>query len=50
MALLTFIRLEEYNYEGAAVVATVMLLLSFVMLIVTNSVQAWHLRYLGRES
>ena len=48
MALLTFIRLEEYNYEGAAVIATIMLLLSFTMLLVTNSVQAWHLRYLGR--
>ena len=27
-----------------------MLLLSFVMLLVTNGVQAWHLRYLGREA
>ena len=25
-----------------------MLLLAFVMLIVTNAMQAWHLRYLGR--
>lgn len=50
MALLTFIRLEEYNYEGAAVIATIMLLLSFIMLLITNSVQAWHLRHLGREA
>jgi sulfate transport system permease protein len=47
MALLTYIRLEEYNYQGAALVATMMLLLSFVMLLITNAVQAWHLRYVG---
>ncbi len=47
VALLTFIRLEEYNYEAAAAIATVMLLMAFLMLIVTNAVQAWHLRYLG---
>jgi sulfate transport system permease protein len=50
MPLLTFIRLEEYNYEAAAVIATIMLTLSFLMLIITNSVQAWHMRYLGREN
>ena len=48
VALLTYIRLEEYNYEAAAAISTVMLLMAFVMLIVTNAVQAWHLRYLGR--
>lgn len=48
VALLTFIRLEEYNYQGAAAIATVMLLMAFVMLVITNSVQAWHLRYLAR--
>jgi sulfate transport system permease protein len=47
MALLTYIRLEEYNYEGAALIAAMMLLLSFVMLLITNGVQAWHLRYVG---
>ncbi|MGL4263595.1 MAG: sulfate ABC transporter permease subunit CysT [Afipia sp.] len=48
VALLTYIRLEEYNYEGAAAIATVMLLMAFVMLLFTNAVQAWHLRYVGR--
>jgi sulfate transport system permease protein len=48
VALLTFIRLEEYNYQAAAAIATVMLVMAFIMLIVTNAVQAWHLRYLGR--
>lgn len=47
IALLTFIRLEEYNYEGAAAIAAIMLAMAFVMLIVTNAIQSWHLRYLG---
>ncbi len=48
VALLTYIRLEEYNYQAAAAIATVMLIMAFVMLIVTNAVQSWHLRYIGR--
>ena len=47
VALLAFIRLEEYNYEGAAAIATIMLAMAFAMLIVTNSIQSWHLRYIG---
>jgi sulfate transport system permease protein len=48
VALLAFIRLEEYNYSAAAAISTVMLVMAFVMLIVTNTIQAWHLRYIGR--
>jgi sulfate transport system permease protein len=48
VALLAFIRLEEYNYGAAAAIATVMLAMAFIMLILTNMIQAWHLRYLGR--
>ncbi|CKY22662.1 sulfate/thiosulfate transporter subunit [Mycobacterium tuberculosis] len=48
VALLTYIRLEEYNYEAAAAISAVMLLMAFAMLIVTNAVQTWHLRYVGR--
>ncbi|HEY0235132.1 MAG TPA: sulfate ABC transporter permease subunit CysT [Afipia sp.] len=48
VALLTFIRLEEYNYQAAAAIASIMLAMAFAMLIVTNLIQAWHLRYLGR--
>lgn len=48
VALLTFIRLSEFDYEAAAVIATIMLVMAFIMLIVTNSIQAWHLRYVGR--
>lgn len=48
MALLVFIRLEEYDYAAAAAIATVMLVLAFTMLVITNLIQSWHLRYLGR--
>jgi sulfate transport system permease protein len=45
--LLIVIRLEEYNYGGAAATATIMLLLSFVMLLVINLIQAWSRRRYG---
>lgn len=46
--LLTFIRLEEFDYPAAAAIATVMMLAAFVLLFVTNLIQAWHLRYTDR--
>ncbi|HEX7760741.1 MAG TPA: sulfate ABC transporter permease subunit CysT [Caulobacteraceae bacterium] len=45
--LLITIQLEEYNYEGAAAIAVVMLLASFLMLFVINFVQAFARRYGG---
>jgi sulfate transport system permease protein len=48
IALLTYIRLEEYNYPAAAAIATIMLAMAFAMLTLTNAIQAWHLRYLGQ--
>lgn len=47
-ALLAFIRLEEYNYRGAAGIASVMLIAAFVMLALTNVLQARALRYTRR--
>ncbi|GLK76061.1 ABC transporter permease [Methylopila jiangsuensis] len=44
-ALLTFIRLEEYDYQAAAAIATVMLAAAFLMLLVTNAIQLWSLRH-----
>lgn len=44
-ALLVFIRLEEYDYQAAAAIASVMLGAAFVMLLVVNATQLWHLRY-----
>ena len=45
--LLIYIRLQEFNYVGAAVIATVMLLISFVMLFIINLIQAWSRRRYG---
>ncbi|MFD1252574.1 Sulfate transport system permease protein CysT [Devosia equisanguinis] len=45
--LLIVIRLEEYNYAGAAVIATIMLAISFSMLFVINLIQAWSRRRYG---
>lgn len=48
VALLTFIRLEEYDYPAAAAIAATLLFSAFVLLTVVNLLQAWHLRYVGR--
>ena len=37
-------KLEQYDYAGATAVATVMLLISFVLLLVINGLQAWQRR------
>ena len=34
-------RLEEFDYQGATAIASVMLLVSFVLLLVINSLQGW---------
>ncbi len=47
-ALLIFIRLEEYDYQAAAAIASVLLITAFVMLAVTNWLQARALRYTAR--
>ncbi len=47
-ALLAFIRLEEYNYSAAAAIASVLLFTAFVMLAITNALQARALRYATR--
>lgn len=45
--LLIFIRLEENNYAGAAAIAAVMLLISFLLLFAINLIQAWSRRRYG---
>lgn len=42
--LLIVIRLEEFNYPAATATATVMLALSFLMLLVINTIQSWSRR------
>ncbi len=47
--LLIVIRLEEFDYAGATTVAAAMLVISFVMLIVINALQAWSNRHRTRQ-
>lgn len=49
VSLLIFIRLDEYNYEGAAALAFVLLLAAFITLAITNALQAWQVRYADRS-
>lgn len=49
VSLLIFIRLDEYNYEGAAALAFVLLLAAFITLVITNALQAWQVRYADRS-
>ena len=39
--LLIIIKLEQFNYHGATAIGTLMLLLSFALLLVINLLQAW---------
>lgn len=47
-SLLIFIRLDEYDYPAAAALAFVMLVTAFLMLLITNLIQARQLRYAER--
>jgi len=40
-------KLEQYDYAGATAVATVMLLMSFVLLLVINALQSWQRKRSG---
>lgn len=46
-SLLAVIRLEEYDYNGAAAIALVLLAIALALLIVSNVLQARALRYTG---
>jgi sulfate transport system permease protein len=45
--LLIITRLEQYDYPGAAAIAVVMLVSSFVLLLLVNALQAWTQRRQG---
>lgn len=47
--LLIVIRLEEFEYGAATAIATVMLIISFLMLFLINFIQAWSRRRFGHE-
>ena len=40
--LIIITKLEQYDYAGATAVAVVMLMFSFVLLLIINALQAWH--------
>ena len=43
--LIIITKLEQYDYQGATAVATVMLAASFVILMIINLLQRWSRRY-----
>ena len=45
--LLIVIKLEEFDYGGATVIATVMLAISFLLLFIINALQAWSRKKYG---
>jgi len=49
VSLLIVIRLDEFNYASAAALASVLLVLAFLLLLLTNGLQAWALRYARRD-
>ena len=40
-------KLEQYDYAGATAVAVVMLVISFILLLIINALQAWQRRHAG---
>ena len=46
--LLIITKLEQYDYQGATAIAVVMLLMSFVLLLAINALQAWTRKRQGK--
>lgn len=44
-SLLAYIRLEEYDYTGAAAIALVLLVFALLLLLVSNLIQVWSARH-----
>lgn len=44
-SLLAFIRLEEYDYAGAAAIALVLLIMALTLLLISNLIQIWSARH-----
>ena len=47
--LMIITKLEQYDYTGATAIATVMLILSFTLLLLINGLQAWTTKRTGRD-
>lgn len=50
VSLLIYIRLDEYNYEAAAALAFVLLIVAFLAMLCTNMLGVWQTRYAERRS
>ncbi|NTV71414.1 MAG: sulfate ABC transporter permease subunit CysT [Azonexaceae bacterium] len=48
--LMIITKLEQYDYRGATAIAAVMLIVSFILLITINSLQAWTAKRTGRST
>lgn len=46
--LMIITKLEQYDYQGATAIATVMLVFSFLLLLLINGLQAWTAKRTGR--
>jgi len=47
--LMIITKLEQYDYAGATSIAVVMLMISFILLLIINSLQAWTAKRTGRD-
>jgi sulfate transport system permease protein len=47
--LMIIIKLEQFDYVGATAIAVVMLLISFLLLLLINGLQAWTAKRTGRD-
>jgi sulfate/thiosulfate transport system permease protein len=47
--LMIITKLEQYDYAGATAIATVMLVISFTLLLIINGLQAWTAKTTGRN-
>jgi len=47
--LMIITKLEQYDYQGATAIASVMLIFSFILLLIINGLQAWTAKRTGRD-
>ena len=47
--LMIITKLEQYDYQGATAIASVMLIFSFIQLLIINGLQAWTAKRSGRD-
>lgn len=47
--LMIITKLEQYDYQGATAIASVMLIFSFILLLIINGLQAWTAKRSGRD-